>query len=441
MPTNFPTPWAGSPGVSGFFGNNCGASPCDSGAIRIVNNSPSAVTLNSVVLRLDTCTFDSWPHDVGIPTGAQVILSDMGGAGATGCPNGGILDTSDIGPGGANWAFNCTQSGVIPEVDLTIDGAPLQLFDSGQVLNTGGVDKAECPTATNNNESTQWTPLGNAPCAGATLSLSPPSQTDEVTSTAALTAHLQNGCGNPLTGALVDFAVLSGPNGGVTASSTTDPAGNATFAYTGSTVGIDTVQAAVSTPAGPISSNTATVNWVPQTIMTGRAYALSAAGVIKVAPVADTGNIATPFTTDTHKCRLGITLLLLSARTLCSQVATVKTTVDSSTAGASVANLNVAVPKFPGIALRTVSAGSGTNCFGSNGSSEIGFLKVGTRTLISNLIHPAPNSTINILGIKIILNQQIPVPGGLTVNAAHVIIPNVEDIVVASATSDIHNCH
>jgi hypothetical protein len=33
------------------------------------------------------------------------------------------------------------------------------------------------------------------------------------------------------------------------------------------------------------------------------------------------------------------------------------------------------------------------------------------------------------------------VPGGLTVNAAHVIIPNVEDIVVASATSDIHNCH
>jgi hypothetical protein len=413
---------------------------CDNGAIRIVNNSPSAVTLNSVVARFDTCTFNSWPQNVPIPVGGQLILSDTGGG--IGCPNGGIFDTSDIGPGGQNWAFNCAQSHVIPEVDLTIDGAPLSLHDTGQVLNTGGVDKAECPAATNNNESTQWTPLGNAPCAGATLSLQPASQTVEVGDTATLVAHLVNGCGDGLGGALVDFTVAGGPNAGVSGAAPTDTNGDATFAYSGSTVGTDVVVASTTNPAGTIASNNALVNWVPMTVMTGRAYALSAAGLVKIAPVADTGNIATPFTTDTHKCRLSIGVgLLLSARTLCSQVATVRTTVDSSTAGASVANVNLALAHLPAVALRTVSAGSGTNCFGSNGSSEIGFLKVGTHTVFSNLVHPAPNTTLNILGIKLILNEQIPVPGGLTVNAVHLIVPNVEDVVVASATSDIHLCH
>jgi len=41
------------------------------------------------------------------------------------------------------------------------------------------------------------------------------------------------------------------------------------------------------------------------------------------------------------------------------------------------------------------------------------------------------------------LNEQKPVPGedqGLTVNAAHIIIPGVADVVVASSESDIFNC-
>ena len=42
-----------------------------------------------------------------------------------------------------------------------------------------------------------------------------------------------------------------------------------------------------------------------------------------------------------------------------------------------------------------------------------------------------------------ILNEQIPVPGadkGLTVNAVHIKALGLLDVVIASATSDIHNC-
>jgi hypothetical protein len=48
------------------------------------------------------------------------------------------MDSSDIGPGGTSWAGNCSQSGVIPEVDVTVDGTTSVFNDTGQVLNTGG---------------------------------------------------------------------------------------------------------------------------------------------------------------------------------------------------------------------------------------------------------------------------------------------------------------
>ena len=57
-----------------------------------------------------------------------------------------------------------------PEVDVTIDGTLTPFTDSGQVLNTGGVDAADCsPAPGPNDESIQWTKIGSAPCAGASL--------------------------------------------------------------------------------------------------------------------------------------------------------------------------------------------------------------------------------------------------------------------------------
>src|SRR5512139_1536954 len=59
-PTNFPTPWDGSPSTV-FLGchSNCSF---DAGAVRVVNNSPVSVTVDSVKVKLSTCTFDMWPH-------------------------------------------------------------------------------------------------------------------------------------------------------------------------------------------------------------------------------------------------------------------------------------------------------------------------------------------------------------------------------------------
>jgi hypothetical protein len=54
----------------------------------------------------------------------------------------------------------------------------------------------------------------------------------------------------------------------------------------------------------------------------------------------------------------------------------------------------------------------------------------------------APNTTIPLLlpGAKLVLNERISAPGELTVNAIHLIVPGIADVVIASSKSDIHNC-
>ncbi|HJQ43034.1 MAG TPA: choice-of-anchor P family protein, partial [Jatrophihabitantaceae bacterium] len=179
----------------------------------------------------------------------------------------------------------------------------------------------------------------------------------------------------------------------------------------------------------------------PRIVMTGRAYALASKGLLKVNPVADTGTVEDTGTSTRNKCAVPLTVgLLLAARALCSNVTTVTDPVDGVTAGSSVANVDLGLTGLPAVQLRTVSASSGTGCGGSNGTTEIGFLKVGTRVLISNLVHPRPNTTINVLGIKLILNEQIHLPGGLTVNAVHLSVGSLENLVIGSATTAITGC-
>jgi hypothetical protein len=87
-------------------------------------------------------------------------------------------------------------------------------------------------------------------------------------------------------------------------------------------------------------------------------------------------------------------------------------------------------------------ASSQTSCSGSTGTSNIASLSVGTVVVASG--QASPNTTISVATpvgpITIVLNQQTPVPGGLQVNAAHITGPLGLDVVIASATSDIHNC-
>jgi hypothetical protein len=253
---NFPTPWDGSPGVT--FEGCTGNCTFDAGAVRIVNNSGSPVRIDSVAIKISSCTFSMWAA-ASIAPGDQLIVTQTASGASDGCATDGTMDTSDVGPSGERYAGDCIPDHLIPEVDVSIDGTVSAFSDSGQVLNTGGYDLALCPSTT--NESTQWTPVGSAPCAGSALTLAPPSQHQDAGTEAKVTATYTNSCGDPLQGTAVDFAVASGPDAGTAGSGVTNASGQATFTYQGSAAGTDTVHASITNPAGSIPSNNVQVIW------------------------------------------------------------------------------------------------------------------------------------------------------------------------------------
>ena len=82
-------------------------------------------------------------------------------------------------------------------------------------------------------------------------------------------------------------------------------------------------------------------------------------------------------------------------------------------------------------------------CSGGTGDATVASITVGGIPVQVSL-HPGPNTTVNVLGIKLILNEQVRTDTAtdhtLTVNAVHVVVPGLLDTVVASSTSDIHGC-
>jgi Bacterial Ig-like domain (group 1) len=263
-PAHFPTPWEGSPGVV-YQGcsPSTGPSACsfDAGAVRFVNNTGAPVSITGITVNVSTCSYHGWAGATSLPAGKQLIVTQLMSGAASGCtgPTPDSMDTSDIGPNGVSYASNCHPDGIKPTVDATIDGSPQTFTDSGQVLNTGGFDLAACPAGT--NESTQWSPVGES-CPSSSLTLAPPSQTDPIGSTATVTATFKDSCGHPLQGAVIDFSALSGPNAGTSGMGTTDSGGHASFSYTSTKPGTDTLQASTTNPAGTITSNDVTVTWV-----------------------------------------------------------------------------------------------------------------------------------------------------------------------------------
>jgi len=137
----FPNPWQGSPNV-----NFIGTGPTyDSGAIRIHNSAATAATVDDVSVTIGSSTFDLWGTGLNVPAGGDLILAQTSGT-----QN---FDSSDV-----SGVYNCTPSGLIPQVTVTVGGVPTTYPDSSQVLNTGGIDLAGCPLGT--NESQPWSLLG-----------------------------------------------------------------------------------------------------------------------------------------------------------------------------------------------------------------------------------------------------------------------------------------
>jgi len=262
-PAAFPAPWSGSPNTI-FLGNPVyGSSPCgtlphcfDGGAIRLDNNGPSDIPIDSVSVDDHSSipggkVFNLW-GSFTVPAGMSVILAQNPPGND---PSSNNFDTSGFPKG------NCTPITVAPTVTITSGGVPTTLVDSTHVLDTNGIDTESC--SVQQNEAIQWRQIGAPGVKTGTLTLSPATTTLAVGQQVTETAVLLDGGGNGLPNATVSFAVTSGPNAGQTGSAVTDNTGQASFTYTDTAPGTDLVVASVTTAytVGPMLSNQTSVFW------------------------------------------------------------------------------------------------------------------------------------------------------------------------------------
>jgi len=117
---------------------------------------------------------------------------------------------------------------------------------------------------------------------GEIILLSPAAATNQVGETHTVTATVNDDDGSPIEGRTVDFEVISGPHAGLTGSSNTGPDGTATFSYTGSSVGTDTIVARmVDGQEQTITSNAVTKEWASVAVG-GTAYPVSRSAILIV---------------------------------------------------------------------------------------------------------------------------------------------------------------
>jgi hypothetical protein len=186
--------------------------------------------------------------------------------------------------------------------------------------------------------------------------------------------------------------------------------------------------------------------------LTGRAYGLTATArllgiaLVNVPPTPDTGFVSTASSSTTTTPCVATLKGAVSAGVLCANVTTVAFPAQS-TATASAASVGVGIAGIPAITLRVVQSSSVTTCRGSTGTTTIGFLQVGGVVVISQATQVAPNTTVTIGVVTLILNEQIPTTSpdkGLTVNAIHINVSAAGlatvNTIVASSQSDIANC-
>ncbi len=193
-----------------------------------------------------------------------------------------------------------------------------------------------------------------------------------------------------------------------------------------------------------------TVKVTPQ-VLTGRAYGLTASAsalglqLLTIAPTPDTGSVSTT-TAETVAPPCVVSLSgLINSGTLCASVTT-SLSPSKSAVQASVDNTSIGLPGVPVITIGAVQSQSTSTCQAANGSTTIAYLSVGGVVVISKPTAVAPNTKISVAGVNLILNEQLASPGTLTVNAVHVNINALglnlvtANVVLASSTSDIHNC-
>jgi RHS repeat-associated protein/uncharacterized repeat protein (TIGR01451 family) len=157
----------------------------------------------------------------------------------------------------------CLPNPAIPQVHVTINGFTFNYSDSGQALNNLGID-GEC---NGTNESQAWQQIGgkggpvNIPLPPATaLALqAAPSNGHIVGQSQAFTVAAMDGAGHTVPNLAVQLGVFGANPQQL--SGTTDANGTATFSYTGSNAGSDTVTATAFLSGLRSVSNAVPIQW------------------------------------------------------------------------------------------------------------------------------------------------------------------------------------
>jgi hypothetical protein len=136
-----PSPWDGDPGVV-FVGSG---DRFDAGAIRIVNPSAQPLTVDDVWVQIGAAQYAIWTFPMTVPGKGSLILTQTDGVTFN-------FDTSEPG------VVTCDPTGDVPLVHISVGSRHPKtrtFVDTGQVLNTGGVDvgAGECGGA---NEGLPW---------------------------------------------------------------------------------------------------------------------------------------------------------------------------------------------------------------------------------------------------------------------------------------------
>ena len=241
----FPFPWKGSPGVNFLGGTGSGY---DAGAIRFDNNSDQAIVFDNVAVDIGPFHFNLWGNNIVVQPHGITILTQTRDY---------DFDTSDA-------PETCRPSGYIPEIHVTQAGVVTTYRDTQQLLNTKGIDYADC---VGGNESHAWERIGGGgvainvplPPAG-TLTLTPSTSPGKTVGGAqTLSVAVIDVAGQPVPGLEVEIGVFGANTQALHA--TTDANGFASTSYTGLAAGTDTITATAFVSGLREVSNALTIAW------------------------------------------------------------------------------------------------------------------------------------------------------------------------------------
>ncbi len=164
---NQPNPWPYKDPTS-FVGTPCPNFPndttCwDASAIRLDNPTSTDITGVKVVVTIGSRTYALWGSSQTVKAHGMLVLTETGSS-----KNSTNFDGSDFPPNSYNGGSttSCANSGAIPNVQVTVGGVTTSYLDTGQVLNTSGVDISHCLNGKfvsgRMDESHPWVQIGSA---------------------------------------------------------------------------------------------------------------------------------------------------------------------------------------------------------------------------------------------------------------------------------------